>query len=120
MDDICSSFKSGFRLGETLLPEDVPIVLDVVTLLCAIVLDVGVRFRAHSLLEIASRHLHTARAHSNTSVDAETAELSKWMPSDSGKYSVGVLESGPSGFGGPFVDIPGANLNTMRGEFSRL
>lgn len=43
--------------------------------------------------------------------------------SESGKYSVGVLESGPSGFGDPIVDIPGqfgANLNTKYGEFSRL
>lgn len=39
--------------------------------------------------------------------------------SESGKYSVGVLEAGPDGFGDPINEIPGqfgANLATKYGE----
>lgn len=81
------------------------------------------RFEARELAKKAvagSPESFTSKSYDYVIVGAGTAGLAVAAKlSESGKYSVGVLESGPDGFGDPVNTIPGqfgANLATKYGE----
>lgn len=70
--------------------------------------------RSAATHQLASRSLKTdakafaAKSYDYIVVGAGTAGLAVAARlSESGKYTVGVLEAGPAGFGDPLIDIPG-------------
>lgn len=84
--------------------------------------EIKLEMRGHHDRVVAQRSLvsdpsaFASKSYDYVVVGAGTAGLAVAARlSQNGKYSVGVLESGPSGFGDPINDIPGqfgANLNT--------